>query len=251
MRNFSETYLKKYFTSAPSLCVLLGLTFSGSFSQAQKASSSLNTLGGQEALLEKASPSVPVNTYRVEQRRVIDRDLRSEMTVGLGLVNGGDAYYRTNSATVQYDFHINTKWSLGLRQTFFFNELTAEGKSQFDYTEKTILAGAGNLGNAPVIDYPLRQTLATVSFYPLYGKMSWFESTVSYFDFYFLVGGGQMNLRFGNAPIYTGGGGMAIWWNQHLTTRIEARYQAYQDETNRTKRDIGNTVGHLSMGVLF
>jgi outer membrane beta-barrel protein len=228
------------------------LLFLVSPAHAQKASSSLNSLGGQEALLEKASPSVPVNTYRVVQRRVIDRDLRSELTLGLGLVNGGDAYYRTNSATAQYEFHLNSKWSLGLRHTLFFNELTSEGRTAFDFSEKAVIAGAGNLANVPVIDYPRQQTLATVSFYPLYGKMSWFESTVSYFDFYFLLGGGQMNLRFGNTPVVTGGAGMAMWWNQHLTTRLEARYQAYKDQLNRPEsRSIDSVIGHASVGVLF
>jgi outer membrane immunogenic protein len=225
----------------------------GSISSAQRASGSLNNLGNQENLLDKAQPTVPANTYRVVQKRVIDRDLRAEFNLNAGLnTSGGDSYYRTKSLGAQLEFHITPRWSVGVRQNYFFNELTAEGKIAFETSEAALKVNKGDSASVPVIDYPLEQTLASVSFYPLYGKMSWFDSNVSYFDFYMMLGGGQMKLRYGTTPVATGGVGLGMWWTQHLSSRIELRYQKYQDQLNmKEARDIDNTTAIFAMGFLL
>ena len=213
------------------LLVFIQILLAASVSLAQRASGSLNNLGNQENLLDKAHPTVPVNTYRVVQKRIIDRDLRAEFNLNAGLnTSGGDSYYRTKSLGAQLEFHITPMWSIGVRQNYFFNELTAEGKIAFDRSEEAIKANMGDKADVPVIDYPLEQTIGAISFYPLYGKMSWFDSTVSYFDFYMMLGGGQMKLRYGTTPVTTGGVGLGMWWTQHLSSRIELRYQKYQDQ---------------------
>lgn len=192
-------------------------------------SDTLKSLGNQEMLLDKARPSIPANTYRIVQKRVIDRDNRFEIAASLGGITGGDSYYNTKNLGLQAEYHLTHRWSLGLRYLYNMNDLTSEGKRVYDNAEATIDANNPAGAKAPGIDWPMSTALATISFYPLYGKMSWFDSNVSYFDMYVLLGGGVNQLRYGSVPVYTGGIGMGMWWTNHLSSRIEARYQQYDD----------------------
>lgn len=191
-------------------------------------SNSLKSLGNQEMLLDKARPSIPANTYRIVQKRVIDRDNRFEIATGLGAITGGDSYYNTKNVGMQAEYHFTHRWSVGIRYLYNMNELTSEGKRVYDQAEAQINSSPSD-AKAPGIDWPMSTALATVSFYPLYGKMSWFDSNVSYFDMYVLLGGGVNQLRYGTVPVYTGGLGMGMWWTNNLSSRIEARYQEYND----------------------
>ncbi|PWU19111.1 MAG: hypothetical protein C5B49_06230, partial [Bdellovibrio sp.] len=179
---------------------------------------SLDSLGTQEQLLDKAHAPVPANTYRVIQKRVIDRDGRLEFDFSGAGMSGGDSYYTTKSLGLQAEYHFSYRWSVGVRHDWFFNDLSPEGQRRFD--EAYTAYQAGNMGvSRPDLDWPLSKDIATISFYPLYGKMSWFESTVSYFDVYLLAGGGMMNLSRGQSGLGTAGMGVGMWWTQHLTSR--------------------------------
>lgn len=231
--------------------LLIGGLLAGRSAMAQSNANSLNTLGNQSQIMQKARPSIPANTYRVVQKRVIERDFRSELGISVGTVaGGGDSYYETSNLGLQYDFHLNTRFSLGLRYHMNFNRLTPEGKRVYDRAEQ--MAQAGNNGYVvPDLDQPLSTALATVSFYPVYGKVSWFESTVSYFDFYVMAGGGTTQLKNGSSPVATAGLGMGMWWNQYLTSRFEARYQTYEDQIFTGKRRIEGAVATFTMGLLL
>lgn len=234
------------------ICLLMtGALLIGRKAFAADNSGSLNTLGDQSKMMQKARPSIPANTYRVVQKRVIDRDYRSELGVSLGTVaNGGDSYYETKNLGVQYDFHLNSRFSVGLRYQMNFNNLTPEGRRVYDRAEA--MANAGNTNYVvPDLDQPLSTALATASFYPVYGKVSWFESTVSYFDFYLMAGGGQMQLKSGPSAVVTAGLGMGMWWTQYLTSRFEARYQTYEDQLASGKRKIEGAVATFTMGILL
>lgn len=231
--------------------LLIGGLLAGRSAMAQGNSNSLNTLGDQSQIMQKARPSIPANTYRVVQKRVIERDFRSELGISVGTVaSGGDSYYETSNLGLQYDFHLNTRFSVGLRYQMNFNKLTPEGKRVYDRAEQMAAANNNNYV-VPDLDQPLSTALATVSFYPVYGKVSWFESTVSYFDFYVMAGGGQTQLKNGTSPLLTGGLGMGMWWNQHLTSRFEARYQTYEDQIFTGKRRIEGAVATFTMGLLL
>ncbi|MBY0385457.1 outer membrane beta-barrel domain-containing protein, partial [bacterium] len=103
----------------------------------------------------------------------------------------------------------------------------------------------------PAIDFPLRSYMAVVNWYPVYGKVSWFESAVSQFDFYLTAGGGQVQLNSGNSPIFTGGIGMGMWVNSWLTSRVEVRYQNYQDRVFTGERNIDAVVMQFGLGFML
>lgn len=233
------------------LSILLIVSAVSSSAFAQKSSKALQSLGTQESLMEKAQPAVPANTYRVVQRRAINMDYVSEFSASAGAVNGGDSYYRSKTLGLQYDFHFNRWFSIGARHTFFYNDLTPEGKNRADIAQAADDVSFG-AGYWPQMDYPISQTLGTINFYPLYGKMSWFESTVSYFDFYVMAGGGTYRLRSGSTGVGTAGMGLGMWWTQNVSSRIEVRYQQYNDMlTWKDPRRVENTVAMFSMGFML
>lgn len=229
--------------------LLTAVSLNAAKAQGKKNSSSMDSLGSGEALMERANPTVPANTYRVVQKRVIDRDFRNEISLSIGGNAGGDSYYETKNAGLRYDFHLSSRWSVGARYDVYANALTSEGKRVFDRAEEMIRNGRTDF-NYPKVDQPQHSGIATLSYYPLYGKMSWFDSTVSYFDFYMLGGGGTIKLESGYTPLATAGAGLGMWWNQHLTSRLEVRYQGYNDQANG-KRKIDSAVATFAMGFML
>jgi len=197
-------------------------------------------LGSDQDILEKAKSLQANNSMKIVQKRAVDRDMRFELGGHYGYVSGGDAYILTQNLGASIDFHINPRWSLGARYMDSRNQLSSEGKNRFDQGT-----------NVPSIDYPLSSYLGVINFYPLYGKVSWFESGVSQFDFYLLAGAGQVELSSGNSPIYTGGVGMGLWWTSWFSSRIEARYQNYKDRVSTGERSIDSMVFQVGIGFML
>ena len=90
-----------------------------------------------------------------------------------------------------------------------------------------------------------------MNWYPLYGKINWFERSVVHFDIYALGGYGQVRLNSGPTSTYTAGGGIGLWITQHFTTRLEMRYQTYAAKYYAGTKDLDLTVGSLQMGWLL
>jgi outer membrane immunogenic protein len=209
----------------------------------------MNNLGTNDEIIKKARALQPNNSMSIVQKRQVDRNLRPEIGLSYGFVNGGDSYVDTRNWGANLDFHINPRWSLGLRYNDNRNELTSEGQRVFDAA--LAAQNQNQTTNAPSIDFPLRSYMAMISWYPIYGKVSWFESAVSQFDFYVTVGGGQVELNSGSSPIYTGGVGMGMWLNSWLTSRVEVRYQNYQDRVITGERNIDSFVMQIGIGIML
>jgi outer membrane immunogenic protein len=209
----------------------------------------MNSLGTNQDIIDKAKALQPNNSMRIVQKRAVDRDLRLELGLNYGYVAGGDSYIQTQNLGASLDFHITPRWSLGVRYTDNRNEFTNEGKRVYDIAQAN--QAAGQPYNYPGVDFPLETYLAVVNFYPIYGKVSWFESAVSQFDLYLLAGGGQMKLNSGNSPVYTGGVGIGMWWNSWFSSRIEARYQRHTDRVATGERDINSMVFQVGLGFML
>lgn len=204
-----------------------------------------NNLGGNEEIIEKARALQPNNSMKIVQKRQVDRNNRFEFGASYGFVNGGDSYVNTSNIGASLDFHINPRWSIGARYIDHSNKLTSEGKRIFDQ------AAAQATATAPAIDYVENTAMAVINWYPIYGKVSWFESSVSQFDLYLIAGGGQTKLASGNSPIFTGGVGVGLWVNNWLTSRIEARYQNYKDRPISEERSINSFVLQFGIGIML
>lgn len=204
-----------------------------------------DSLGGNDVLLEKARALNPETKMRIVQERVVDRRLRFEIAPEYGNVLGGDAYNKTHTVGLNAHFHITPRWSVGAKYGYAFNELRPEGEY--------LLQDRAATGQAvvPEIDFPKSQWLATLNWYPIYGKMNLYDLGVAHFDVYALLGGGEIELRSGPVPTYTGGGGIGFWFSRHVTTRFELRYKTYQATRYNGPEQMDTTVASIQVGYLL
>lgn len=229
---------------------LLGIAF-GSSARAGDVGQDLESLGGNEEIVKRANNLERRSRASVVQGRTVSRDLRLEFGVNYGPVAAGDSYLRTQNLGGQVDFHITPKVSLGVRYAKAFNQLTAEGRQQFEDARNARAGGAVNSSSIPDIDYPEESVMGVLNWYMLYGKVNLFDLSVVQFDIYTLGGYGQIKLASGSANTWTAGGGIGFWLSQHLTSRFELRYQSYADQVYSGSRDLNLIVANVGLGVLL
>ncbi len=231
--------------------IFLNFFFFSFILNAQSISNEFESLGNTNpAIIKRAKDLDPNNQLRIVQKRTVDRNLRFEFGFNYGLIAGGDSYVDTNTAGAQIDFHLTPRWSIGVRHSKFYNQLTPEGKRVFNLAEEKIKNNEKDF-TRPDIDYPISSTMAVLNWYPIYGKTSLMDLGIAQFDIYTLVGAGQLQLESGLSSTYSIGGGFGFWISQHFSARAELRYQKYQDEVYSGKRDIDSTVFNIGLGVLL
>lgn len=228
------------------VAVLVTTVCASQVSLAGTISNRLDQMGGNKELMKKAKAVDSENRFRIVQKRAVDRHMRLEVGMNYGFHAGGDSYINTQSIGANVDLHITPRWSFGARYFSHNNSLTSEGQEMWDKAETT---GPGAATRA--VDFPLNTTLGVISFYPLYGKINWFDTATTQFDMYLLAGGGQVELQSGASPTWTAGGGIGMWLTQHFASRLEVRYQGYQDQIYSGSRDQGIVVSTLSVGILL
>ena len=203
--------------------LILNLLTTGAAASASSAdvSKDFESLGDNAPLVERTKALTPDHSVNMVQNKTIDTNMRFEIGVAGGLVAGGQSYFNTQNLGADLDFHFNSHWSVGARYYHSYNQLTAEGQSVFNSASGTY--------QVPSVNYPLDTTLAVVNWAPIYGKLA-LGGGVAHFDIYTTIGYGKTNLtNSGLVDTYAAGGGLGVWWTQHFTTRLEARYQTYQD----------------------
>jgi outer membrane immunogenic protein len=206
----------------------------------------VDTLGGNEALVDMAETLKPETKSRIVQDRIIDRHNRIELGVNYGGVAGGTTYLQTQNLGINLDYHITPRWSIGARYYDFNNKLTPEGQRVYDDARANYQAN--NRAMIVDIDTPLNAKMAVVNWFPVYGKLNLFDAAVAQFDMYVLAGGGQISLESGDTSILTAGGGVGLWMTKHLTARAEVRYQRYTDQITSGPRNVSAMVGTLGLG---
>ncbi len=234
-----------------------GVSFFGQVARAEiDLSKDFDSLGGNEKLVKKAKALDPHNRVTIVQKRVVDRNLRLELGVNFGGVLGGDSYYNTQNIGGNVDFHINPRWSVGARYYSSRSNLTSEGESVFNEARRKRNMGDLSYG-APELSSPLQTWLGTVSWYPVYGKTNIFDLAVVQFDIYTLVGYGQIELESSRlqqpqwTDVFTAGGGVGLWLTQHISSRLEARWQTYEDQLYTGSRRMNVGVVTVSLGLLL
>ncbi|MCB0421475.1 MAG: outer membrane beta-barrel domain-containing protein [Bdellovibrionales bacterium] len=207
-----------------------------------------DTLGGNDILYQKAKALEPDKNIEIVQNRVVSRSLRHELLGEFASVLDGDSYVKARSAGVNYQFHLNPRWSFGLKYEYGFNELTEAAERSIQMAIDT----DNREGGVPDMDWLKEKSMATVSYYPIYGKVNFFNQGILHFDIYGMVGAGQAKLRRSESGIYMGGLGMGMWLSQHLSARVEFRYETYEVSRlngDSFQKEIG--VGSLQLGYML
>lgn len=231
------------------LVAVAALTILSSKAHAQ-VSKDLNSLGSNEEIVKRANRLESRSRVSIVQNRLVKRNWRLEIGATVAPVAAGDSYLRTTNFGGHLDLHVNPKFSLGVRYSKAFNELTSEGKHQFDEARRAKAAGRFD-HNHPDLDAPDYSVMGVVNWYMMYGKINFFDIDVVQFDIYSLAGAGQQQLASGNSMTWTAGGGIGFWLSQHVTSRFELRYQTYQDKVASGPRDLNLIVANFGIGVLL
>jgi outer membrane immunogenic protein len=211
----------------------------------------LDTLGGNQALVNMATSMDPENRARIVQKRLVDRNNTFELGLNYGSVLGGDSYMKTQAIGAGLEFHINPRWSLGVRYFDYGNSLTPEGRQVFERAQEAYNKG-GKSYSIPDIDYPLNSTMGVLSWYPIYGKTNLLDWGIAQFDIYLMAGAGQMQLSSGESFTAMGGAGVGFWMTKHLSARAELRYQNYKDSVvSSAGREINAFSGSFGIGLLL
>lgn len=238
--------MKKLFTLITVLCA------SVSVFAAEDMAKDFDSLGGNTILLDKARALNPEVNTSIVQNRTVNREKRFEIAPEISGSLGGDTYSRTTSIGLNTQFHINHMWSVGAKYNYSYNRLTDEGNS---LAQKAIedhkLRPQNSQSPIPDMDYPMSETGAYLNFYPIYGKMKWFDQGVAHFDVYAQVGGGQVQLKSGSTSTYSAGLGLGIWATRHISTRFEVRYQNYTAQYYTGPLSLDLTVASMQVGWLL
>jgi outer membrane beta-barrel protein len=233
--------MKKSILKATVLLATLALSLNAS----AELMEDFDSLGGNNVLLEKVKDMNPETNVSIVQDRVVSRRGRFEVSPEFSSVVGGDAYNSTHNVGLNLNYHITPHWSVGAKYEKAYNKLTNEGQQMVNQAEQA------SGGQVPDIDYPKQSYLAMVNFYPIYGKMNLYDMGIVHFDFYALAGYGTVDLRSGATSTYTAGGGLGMWFSQHLTSRLEARYQNYEAQRYNGKQSMDLTILSLQIGYLL
>jgi outer membrane beta-barrel protein len=214
------------------------------------------TLGDNQVFAEKVKQMDQDKRVRIVQNRIVDLHNRFEIGGTYGYNTGGDSYVTTQNLGGILEFHFSPKFAMGIRYQHFYNELTSEGKSQYDAYNAAVKNDPGASNLVPQIDNPEDVGMVTVSYSPIYGKLNLFDMSVAHFDVYTIAGYGKMKLTRGTSDLFTGGAGMGIWLTQNFSARLEARYEAYQDlvgyeEYGIHSRNQSNVQGMVAIGILL
>ncbi len=212
--------------------------------------SEFSTLGDNQDVVDRVKNMDSHQKVRIVQNRLVDRNNRIELAANYAFNGGGDSYVKTQNIGARLEYHFNPRWSAGLHYQKSYNVLTPEGVNQFDSAAAAQKIDPASPNRFPAVDYPLESQMATVSFYPIYGKMNLFDSGIAQFDVYLQLGFGKMSLLTGDSDLYSVGLGSGIWLTPRITTRLEVRYQQYQDLLLTDERKQNNVQGVASIGVL-
>lgn len=209
-------------------------------------------LGGNKILLERAKALNPDENVSIVQSRTVSLRNRFEIAPEYSGTFGGDTYTRTQTFGLNVHYHINPQWSIGAKYGMSFNRLTPEGQAMMDRAMDDYNSNPKNpTSQIPDIDYPKSETMAMVTWAPIYGKLNFFDAKVVQFDTYLLAGMGQVALKSGNASSTTAGLGIGFWLSPKLSTRVEMRYQGYEAQYLTRSQKLDLAVASVQMGWLL
>ena len=234
--------------------VFSAFTLLTSLSQAQTKNlkKDFQTLGDNKDVVERVKNLDNQQRMRVVQNRLVERNNRLEIAGTFGLVSGADSYVSTKNWGGMLQYHINSKLSLGLSYEKSNNNLTDEGTRRYDKAYACQQAnGNGKCDlTAPRVDFPLETKLVSVTYYPIYGKLNIFDSSIAQFDLYTSLAAGRKTLESGETNVYAGSIGVGVWINSLMTMRLEGRYENYKDLLLTENRQQNAVSAIASVGIM-
>jgi outer membrane beta-barrel protein len=206
----------------------------------QKSSESLeNQLKSLDATNQAPASVSTEKLYSVQSRYTPLRHV-SEITFGGAKNMTGDSFLDTNQIEVGYRFHFNDRWAVGLSYAWVDNEF----KSDADNLKATS-------GAIPDVPYAITRQDLLVEYNAFYGKFRWTADSVSYFDQYWALGPGMVQMNTGNSTAAVADAGFAIWMGQWGSARLGLKDYYYSEQYRSGATMTSNLHAHLDVGYLF
>lgn len=210
----------------------------------------MDSLGSNREIMKRARAYRGDNEIIAVQKRQVDRNGRIELGVNYGMsAIGGDTYVSTSMLSGQADYHFNPRWSVGARYSTYFNSLNSRGQQAMDTYQAQVAAGKS--ATRPDLAWPKDSWLGVFNFYPMYGKLDILDHSVTQFDVFILAGAGQINMPTSSSTLLTAGGGVGVWWAQHFSTRLELRWQGYNDRVYGETRNQNEMIAAITLGIFL
>jgi outer membrane beta-barrel protein len=189
---------------------------------------------------EKVMPLVSQDKLYIINTRYSSLVNRHEISL-MGATNFmADSHLSTQQAAATYRYHLNSRFSFGLRYTRYSNKLNSAGEKLF-----------ANQQILPDTDFALNGQEAFVTFNTFYGKIRLTSERVSYFDQYISLGAGQVELASGKTNLAIADVGFALWIGKHMSARVGFKNEFYQQIQVSGEENIHNGLGYLEFGYLF
>lgn len=214
------------------------------------ALSSLTAMANTPALEQELNAlAVPqdqalVNTSKDKLYTIQSRFANLNKRHEIGFVGGKnlnqDGHLDSNQFGALYRFHINDKWALGANYFKVNNELSPAGKKLVN--DKGIL---------PDRDFVKSQMDAIVEYNLFYGKMRFDMDRVVYFDQYWGVGAGQVELGNSNTTAMVLDAGFAFWLGKWGSARLGLKNDFYTEQNLNGSTSVHNMVGYFAFGMML
>ncbi|MFT6071360.1 MAG: outer membrane beta-barrel protein [Bacteriovoracaceae bacterium] len=151
-----------------------------------------------------------------------------------------DSHLDVKQISGSYRYHLNSKWSFGLRYNHYSNKLTQAGQRLLD-DQKIV----------PDQDFAYNSQEIFATYNTIYGKLRWSSETVVYFDQFISVGGGQIELASGKSNHALVDLGLAFWIKKHGSMRVGVRNELYNQVKLSGENLKYNAMGYIEFGFLF
>ena len=217
------------------------LVSTGVFAEAEPTKSGLSEkLDSLNIPSDKVTPMISQDKLYAVNSRYSSLQKRHEITLAGANNFTGDDHLTSRNTSGTYRFHWNSTWSLGMRYSHYFNELSGAGKKLFD--KERLL---------PDTDFALKSTEGFINLNTVYGKLRLTRDTVVYFDQYITLGYGDIALSQGETKMGTLDLGFAFWLGKHMSARTGLRNEFYEQEKINGDSNVHNALGYIEFGYLF
>ena len=221
--------------------VLAGLALVSSFSlYAEEATDLSKKLDELHIPSDKVTPVLSKDQLFIVNTRYSSLINRHELTLQGAHNFTADSHLDVKQAAVTYRYHLNSKWSFGLRYNRYTNKLTSAGQKLLE--DKQIV---------PDQDFAYNSQELLVNYNTIYGKLRWSSDTIVYFDQYISLGGGQIELASGKTNHGLVDLGFAFWLGKHGSMRVGIKNEFYNQAQLSGERLMHNTMGYFEIGYLF
>ena len=174
------------------------------------------------------------------QNRHNNLEKKHEIVIGAGNQLLGNGLLSQRKLGINYSYYLNMNWAVKVGGTRSFNQLNDNGEILFHRQE--IL---------PDKDFSRHSFDVQAVYNAFYGKFRLSMERVFYFDQYFSLGLGSVNLYSGTTPMMMGDVGLSVWVSKNILIRMGLRNEWYREKRVTRTATNYNFIAHTGLGYLF